>query len=980
MINQITKAINDLLAKGTCKVTVDREIKGTAWLVDDAGHLLTAGHVLSEEDCIDEFEVRFPNDIPRKAWKINYGFDQKLGIDFAVLKLDPPIEDRQPLPLSLKKDFSGNIRARGYGKTLKDQSTGVGSYIGSLYLEENPDRELYQLESKELGDKGYSGAAIFSDELKQVVGIQIEATKNDTGPQRDIVLAMPLYRIAKYWEFLEKIKQNISTEERQVVQINIEIGEDKFLQNHNNLLQFSLSSLLKISPDRVQTVGNENENEKAKIMVKIPKAHIDTLLDIWGQKRNELEDIFNNFKIISIHPYIPKRYMPPLRPVIIGREEKIEKICKSLEQYPITSVVGGPGLGKTVLAKECSYRAVALKQFDFLIWTESNKKKPLLMNEIIDTILFSANPPAFERLTEDKKESLAKNVLESKRCLLIVDNMETINDQKVFSFIEEIPEKSRVLTTSRHRGWKRLEDKSRQTTIPLDELIPAESLDFFRKKAEGFGLLSISEESSEKLIDLVNAFHGIPLAMEIALGRVANEGLTLPHIVETIKERNANELLDTLYMDYWRQFDSKEKDVLYAMALYPYPPTIPAIGAAIGLGEQDVSKYIGNLIQVSIVTLFDALAIHERYTIHPFTRDFVLVKNEKGLEESITHKRMAEYFCRFLERIQTEIQQLDSAYQRIDLEYGNILNVLDWCHEHKETEIELKIINNLMRFMWNRGYWNDRVKIVKRAIKELDSTAYPQELAQLYCYQAWVYSRIGNQEKALFFIQKARDCLSGEECFLSGLIEHILGQIRFRDGRHFEEAEKHMLIALQIYSKRKSPKNVLEDIAVSDVKDNLGDLNRDWGLFYYYAKNKRQQANLKFKEAKRNYLELLEFAQKNKWSEKIATAKGDIGHIEFFLHNYQFAEKYLQEGLKLAQKIDRRNTISCCHLGLGQLYVFYKRNQNSVNEHLEEAKTIYVNLGQDAIVKKINMLLSNLSKIMEQDIKKIKKNFHWIHC
>lgn len=63
--------IDTRLAQATCAVLRDGQVAGTAWLVGDEGHLLSAGHVLGTDKPCDEVEVRFAEDIPRKAYKIH---------------------------------------------------------------------------------------------------------------------------------------------------------------------------------------------------------------------------------------------------------------------------------------------------------------------------------------------------------------------------------------------------------------------------------------------------------------------------------------------------------------------------------------------------------------------------------------------------------------------------------------------------------------------------------------------------------------------------------------------------------------------------------------------------------------------------------------------------------------------------------------------------------------------------------------------
>ena len=191
-----------LLAQATCAVLLESQIQGTAWLVSDEGHLLTAGHILGKERPAARVMIEFPDDTPREALVIQWHYDWETGVDFAVLKLVETVADRYPLPVYLAAEVTGEMRLRGYGITLKDQSPGRGMFLGFLDPQNSFSNRLFLYSSSELGERGFSGAAVFSDELNAVVALQIEATAAITGAGRDTTLAMPLYRIAERWKDL----------------------------------------------------------------------------------------------------------------------------------------------------------------------------------------------------------------------------------------------------------------------------------------------------------------------------------------------------------------------------------------------------------------------------------------------------------------------------------------------------------------------------------------------------------------------------------------------------------------------------------------------------------------------------------------------------------------------------------------------------------------------------------------------------------
>jgi len=162
---------DDFIIQATCAVLVDGKVKGTAWLVSEEGHLLTAGHLLGTENPRETLEVRFAEDIPLTAHKILWGYQREMGIDFAVLKLANPPVNRRPLPISLSRSVTGTFRLCGYGKTLVDLSIGRGEFLGFYDRQNSPANRLLKLDSKQLGQGGYSGGAVVSGELQAVVTV-----------------------------------------------------------------------------------------------------------------------------------------------------------------------------------------------------------------------------------------------------------------------------------------------------------------------------------------------------------------------------------------------------------------------------------------------------------------------------------------------------------------------------------------------------------------------------------------------------------------------------------------------------------------------------------------------------------------------------------------------------------------------------------------------------------------------------------------
>ena len=199
----------ELLSQATASVSVDGQIKGAAWLISHDGYLLTAGHIL--DDPHERITVQFAEDIPRRVRDIQCEHDSEAGIDYAILQLQNPLYDRIPLPIALAKAVKGEFVTLGFGETLVSRGTARGRFIGFLEPKNISSNRLFKLDSKQAGERGYSGSAIFSEEVEAVVALQIEATKRSSGAERDTILAMPLYRTPRLEDFADTIVANAYT-------------------------------------------------------------------------------------------------------------------------------------------------------------------------------------------------------------------------------------------------------------------------------------------------------------------------------------------------------------------------------------------------------------------------------------------------------------------------------------------------------------------------------------------------------------------------------------------------------------------------------------------------------------------------------------------------------------------------------------------------------------------------------------------------
>lgn len=232
---------DELLLEATCAVRdVDDKVIGTGWLLDDDGHVLTAGHVLGRDTLRDEVLVTFQDDTTRhKATRLMHAYDAARGIDCAILELTGFRPKRRALAISLGLNANGDFKLFGYGATLGNVSPAVGKILGSYLVQDQSAFSLLSLSSDQSNEGGYSGAAIFSHKSAAVVGIQIEGADVKPGTAHSTtVLAMPIYRIAQLFNtlpvFANAMKQQGEADYEYHVYLSYRRGsqEEKWLDTH----------------------------------------------------------------------------------------------------------------------------------------------------------------------------------------------------------------------------------------------------------------------------------------------------------------------------------------------------------------------------------------------------------------------------------------------------------------------------------------------------------------------------------------------------------------------------------------------------------------------------------------------------------------------------------------------------------------------------------------------------------------------------
>jgi Tfp pilus assembly protein PilF len=197
----------------------------------------------------------------------------------------------------------------------------------------------------------------------------------------------------------------------------------------------------------------------------------------------------------------------------IGRAKLVDQIvnlCKGA--YPVISILGDGGIGKTALALKVAYKLVddPSHPFDAVIWTSSKTTKLNLyeLQEIDGAIRTSLD--LFNSISDSlsyKTDNPFHNIIEYLslfKILLIIDNLETIIDTNISDFLEKLPVGSKVLITSRI-GLGRFE-----YPIFVEPLNMADSIKLLRNYSKNRGINMLYKANQELLSDYCTKMNSNP--------------------------------------------------------------------------------------------------------------------------------------------------------------------------------------------------------------------------------------------------------------------------------------------------------------------------------------------------------------------------------------------------------------------------------------------------------------------------------------
>ena len=314
-------------------------------------------------------------------------------------------------------------------------------------------------------------------------------------------------------ELFFKVKQRAetdgATEEQEFLEY-LDFGDSiQILQKHSSLIDETTRKMVKNCSKALQQLAAVRNrvmharplqfsdvtmtNETATTLLSYPQDLFRNLRNFTDQVRSD-----PNFPFTLDITELPDRReaKPHNLPIpdfdetgFLGREQECKQllgVCKG--PWPIITVVGEGGFGKTALALKTAYELLddPASPFDAFVWT-SSKTTRLSLNDIqniegaISDSLGIFKEASRVLTGSSSPEAALQEVIQylNEFCiLLIIDNLETVLDKRMLDFFAKLNGRSKVLITSR------LGTGEMNYRFPLSGLSEVDSLQLLRATAK----------------------------------------------------------------------------------------------------------------------------------------------------------------------------------------------------------------------------------------------------------------------------------------------------------------------------------------------------------------------------------------------------------------------------------------------------------------------------------------------------------------
>ena len=422
----------------------------------------------------------------------------------------------------------------------------------------------------------------------------------------------------------------------------------------------------------------------------------------------------------------------------VGREEELAWLRQRLSpadrawQIAITGI-GGVGKSALALAIAHEYRRRYDElppefRFEAIVWA-SAKEEVLTafgrepenvpgrvlhtLEDIYTTIARVLEREDITRAQPEEQNALVEKAMKRQRTLLVMDNLESVKDDRIKAFLRNLPPPTKAIITSRESldvadvkqltglRWKEvealIEEECRVREVPL------------------------TQQQRKRIFELTS---GLPLPIKLGIARMAGgESFAM---VDRWLGNAVGELPEYCVKgqtDLVRERDPNAWTVLLACALFDREAgaSREALGEIADLSLADRDAALAHLQRLFLVNHKER-NVGERFWVLPIVQRYARAEFTEESRVQPIFKRWLDWLIRFAIEKGGDIHRNIDRLPPVELEYPNLLVGIRWCREQMLWDSLMLLAENMWEYTYMVGAWSDSDAILDLVTDAVNAT------------------------------------------------------------------------------------------------------------------------------------------------------------------------------------------------------------------------------------------------------------------
>ncbi len=618
----------------------------------------------------------------------------------------------------------------------------------------------------------------------------------------------------------------------------------------------------------------------------------------------------------------------------VGRDDELAWLRRRLSpvdrawQIAITGI-GGVGKSALALAIGHEYRQRYHElppegRFEAIVWvsakeevlTAFGREQANVPEQVLHTLedVYTAIARVLEReditrAQPEEQNALVERALKRQRTLLIMDNLESVKDDRIKAFLRNLPIPTKAIITSR-------EGLDVADVKPLTGLVWEEAEALIEEEC-CLREVSLKLHQRRRVFELTS---GLPLPIKLGIARMAGgESFAL---VDRWLGDAVGELPEYCVkgqIDLVHERDPNAWIVLLACALFDREAgaSREALGEIAGLSLVDRDKALAHLQRLFLVNRSEG----DRFWVLPIVQRYAKAECVEGSQTQLIAQRWLDWLVRFALEKGGDIGRNIDRLPQIEVEYPNLMAGGRWCREQNKWSTLLLLAVSIWEYTYIVGAWFDSDTILDLAMEAVRGTGDESG-------EGWVEVRKGrlaamrDQPQALKHLDRAIAITErlGDESELSRALA-AKGMV-LRQRGDLVQAEELALRELEIAEKLNDPYakvQTAEGLAAIEASKGNFDKAQEWtdrgeiwaqeargsrrypAILYRKAVNMMRQG--RYQEAETPLLEALDLNNRWKGTQYIALDKYRLAEVYANTGRMPLARRYAQEARELYERL-----------------------------------------------------------------------------